>query len=165
VHSGPKERCVIAEEVFRSVLGRFASGVTVVTAMSDRGDCGMTVSAFCSLSLSPPLVLFCIDHAARMHTILGSASHFAVNILEESQEPIARRFSDPDIDRLDGVGFRRGITGAPVLSDVLATLECRKQQTFPGGDHTVFTGEVAAAEMGEGKPLLYFRGGYTQLCP
>lgn len=156
---------MIAQEVFRSVLGRFASGVTVVTATSERGDCGMTVSAFSSLSLSPPLVLLCIDHAARMHTILGSASHFAVNILEESQEPIARRFSDPDIDRLDGVGFRRGVTGAPVLSEVLATLECRKQNAFSGGDHTIFTGEVEVAEMGDGKPLLYFRGGYGQLCP
>jgi flavin reductase (DIM6/NTAB) family NADH-FMN oxidoreductase RutF len=125
----------------------------------------MTVSAFCSLSLSPPLVLLCIDHAARMHTILGSATHFAVNILEESQEPIARRCSDPDIDRLDGIGFRRGVTGAPVLSEVLATLECRKQDTYSGGDHTIFTGEVTAAAMTEGKPLLYFRGGYTQLCP
>lgn len=156
---------MIAQEVFRSVLGRFPSGVTVVTATSESGDCGMTVSAFCSLSLSPPLVLLCIDHAARMHTILGSASHFAVNVLEESQEPIARRFSDPDIHRLDGVGFRRGVTGAPVLSQVLATLECRKHDAFSGGDHTIFTGEVEAAQMAEGKPLLYFRGGYTQLCP
>jgi flavin reductase (DIM6/NTAB) family NADH-FMN oxidoreductase RutF len=136
-----------------------------VTATSDHGDCGMTVSAFCSLSLSPPLVLVCIDHAARMHTILGSASHFTVNILEESQEPIARRFSDPDIDRLDGVAFRRGSTGAPVLSQVLATLECRKQDAYDGGDHTIFTGEVETAEIAGGMPLLYFRGGYSQLCP
>jgi flavin reductase (DIM6/NTAB) family NADH-FMN oxidoreductase RutF len=156
---------VIQPEVFRSALGRFASGVTVVTATSERGDCGMTVSAFCSLSLSPPLVLFCIDHAARMHTILGTASHFTVNILEESQEAIARLFSDPEVDRLDGVGFHRGANGAPVLSEVLATLECRKQDAFSCGDHTIFTGEVQAAETGNGRPLLYFRGGYMQLCP
>lgn len=154
---------MIDADTFRSVLGRFASGVTVITVSGSSGDCGMTVSSFCSLSLSPPLVLLCIDHEARMHEVLRSASHFAVNVLEASQEVIARRFSDPDVDRFDGVGFQPGRSGAPVLNDVLAWMECRVADVFPGGDHTIFTGLVELADSRAGEPLVYYRGGYTQL--
>jgi flavin reductase (DIM6/NTAB) family NADH-FMN oxidoreductase RutF len=154
---------MIDADTFRSVLGHFASGVTVVTASGGRGDCGMTVSAFCSLSLEPPLVLICIDHQARMYDVLESASYFGVNILHSSQETLARRFADPGVDRFDGVAFARGTTGTPLLRDVLATLECRRGEAFPGGDHTIFTGVVEAGAVSEGSPLVYYRGGYTQL--
>jgi flavin reductase (DIM6/NTAB) family NADH-FMN oxidoreductase RutF len=154
---------VIDPDTFRHTLGRFASGVTVVTVSGTAGDCGMTVSAFCSLSLTPPLVLICIDHSARMYEVIGTASHFAVNVLEASQEPLARRFADPEMDRFDGIHIRRGRFGAPLLDDVLATLECRRLDAHPGGDHTIYTGLVESATSREGQPLIYYRGAYRGL--
>jgi flavin reductase (DIM6/NTAB) family NADH-FMN oxidoreductase RutF len=154
---------VIDPDTFRSVLGRFASGVTVITVNRADGPCGMTVSAFCSLSLSPPMVLLCIDHQARMYEVLQSASHFAVNVLEASQEVLARRFADQVVERFDGIGFRPGQSGAPILDDVLAWMECRRADAFPGGDHTIFSGIVETADSRPGEPLVYYRGGYTQL--
>ncbi len=154
---------MIDPDTFRSVLGRFVSGVTVVTVSGSEGDAGMTVSSFCSLSLSPPMVLLCIDHEARMYDALQSATHFVVNVLEASQEVLARRFSDQEVDRFDGIGFRPGQSGAPILDDVLAWMECRRADAFPGGDHTIFTGIVEIADSRPGEPLVYYRGGYTQL--
>jgi flavin reductase (DIM6/NTAB) family NADH-FMN oxidoreductase RutF len=151
-------------DTFRSVLGRFASGVTIVTAIDGEGhDFGLTVSAFASLSLEPPLVVVCIDRSASLHPVLLHAHHFAVNILSIEQEPLARRFSTLAGDRFDGVGYVRGQTGVAVLDDVLAVLECRKLHTFDGGDHSIFIGEVEAAQTQVGSPLLYYRGGYAQL--
>ncbi len=149
---------------FRSVLGRFASGVTVVTARDAAGtDHGMTVSSFCSLSLDPPLVLLCVEHSTEMHGVLHEASAFAVNVLSGDQEALARRFAEVMPDRFDGVGFSRGVTGTALLADVLATIECEQRQRYPGGDHTIFTGEVVASSSSAGRPLLYYRGGYAQL--
>jgi flavin reductase (DIM6/NTAB) family NADH-FMN oxidoreductase RutF len=151
-------------DTFRSVLGRFASGVTIVTAIDSNGhDFGLTVSAFASVSLEPPLVVVCIDHDASLHPVLQHAHHFAVNILSTDQEPLARRFSTLAGDRFDGVGYVRGQTGVAVLDDVLAILECRKLHTFEGGDHSIFIGEVETAHAHTGSPLLYYRGGYAQL--
>jgi flavin reductase (DIM6/NTAB) family NADH-FMN oxidoreductase RutF len=150
---------------FRSVMGRFASGVTVVTCTdADGRDCGITVSAFASLSLQPPLVVVCIDHEASVLQAFTAASHFVVNILAAHQEAIARRFSVPDAgQRFEGLGFARAQTGGAVLEDVLASLECRAVESIPGGDHTIFIGEVEAATARSDTPLLYYRGGYTQL--
>src|SRR6476619_4654652 len=107
---------VIDQDEFRSVLGRFASGVTVVTSMNAEGeDQGMTVSAFCSLSLDPPLVLFCIDRAASMYSSLADAPGFIINILSEKQEALARRFSGLDPNRFDGIGYTRGLNGIVIL--------------------------------------------------
>lgn len=151
-------------DTFRSALGRFASGVTVVTSRDGSGrDHGLTVSAFCSLSLEPPLVLVCIDQEASMHPVLDQATHFAVNILANGQEAIARRFAAPETDRFEGIGFVRGTTGAPILDDVLAYVECRKMSVTIGGDHTIVVGEVEHAEARSSGPLLYYRGGYAQL--
>ncbi len=155
---------MIDHDAFRAVLGRFTTGVTVVTAIGPDGqDQGMTVSAFCSLSLTPPLVLICIDHTASMYGSLKVASHFVVNILCEDQEALARRFSGTDPNRFDGVGYTRGQTGLAVLDDVLGFVECRVTATQEGGDHDVFFGEVEFAGASDGKPLLYYRGGYAQL--
>jgi flavin reductase (DIM6/NTAB) family NADH-FMN oxidoreductase RutF len=154
----------IDPDTFRSALGRFASGVTIVTAIDRDGrDVGLTVSAFASLSLVPPLVLVCVDHAASLHPVLVDARHFAVNVLAADQEPLARRFSTLDGDRFDGVGYARGQTGVAVIDDVLTVLECRKIHAVEGGDHTIFIGEVEAAHARSGSPLLYYRGGYAQL--
>jgi flavin reductase (DIM6/NTAB) family NADH-FMN oxidoreductase RutF len=150
--------------LFRSVLGRFCSGVTVVTARDDEGnDVGMTVSAFCSVSLEPPLVLCCIERTAAMHDVLARATAFAVNILSDEQEAISRRFSEREEERFDGIGYERGQNGAALLVGALAWLECRTFARHDGGDHTIVVGEVEHAEARNGAPLLYYRGGYNQL--
>ena len=155
---------MIDADTFRSVLGRFASGVTIVTACDDKGtDHGMTVSAFCSLSLDPPMVLFCVDHAASMHDMLLGHPHCAVSILSSNQEAYSRRFADQDNERFDGIAYSRGESGAVLLDDALAHLECRLIAHHEAGDHTVFIAQVDRAHPRQGRPLLYYRGGYAQL--
>lgn len=154
----------VSPEEFRSVLGRFPSGVTVVTTTArDGSDQGMTVSAFCSVSLEPPLVLICIEAAASAYEALTTASGFVVNILSAGQEQIARRFSIVDIDRFAGVGYGRSRDGYAVLDDVLGVIECRTVAMHRAGDHTIIVGEVGATRAESGTPLLYYRGGYAQL--
>ena len=149
---------------FRAVLGRFASGVTVVTARDGGGrDAGMTVSAFCSLSLDPPLVLVCIARDASLHPLLAEGTPFAVNILAAGQEALSRRFSGPDPNRFEGVGFARGRTGVALLDDALAHHECRNVRLHDGGDHSIVVGQVETASVHPDRPLLYYRGGYAQL--
>ena len=151
-------------DAFRAVMGRFASGVTIVTATdSDGSDHGMTVSAFSSVSLQPPLVVVCIDQVASMHDILVNAQYFAINILASNQEPIARRFADTGAQRFEGIGYRSGENGVPVLNDVLAFIECRRVSSTTAGDHTIIVGETVATAVRDGRPLLYYRGGFAQL--
>lgn len=154
----------VSEDEFRAVLGRFPSGVTVVTTTDDSGaDQGMTVSAFCSVSLHPPLVLICIEKTASAHHALTTASGFVVNVLSARQEQIARRFSIVDIDRFEGVGFTRSSLGYAVLDDALGIIECSRHKQYDGGDHTIILGQVEAMRAEQGTPLLYYRGGYAQL--
>jgi flavin reductase (DIM6/NTAB) family NADH-FMN oxidoreductase RutF len=155
---------MIDPATFRSVLGRFASGVTVVTARDAAGtDHGMTASAFCSVSLEPPLVLVCIEQTADMHAVLAHASELAVNILASGQEALSRHFAEPADDRFDGIGYTRGTTGAALLEGTLAAIECTIVARYPAGDHTIVVGEVIAATANLERPLLYYRGGYAQL--
>ena len=156
---------MIDPDAFRSVLGRFASGITVVTALdSEKRDVGMTVSAFCSVSLHPPLVSACIDHAASMYDALQHAERFGVNVLAAEQEALSRRFADIDASRrFDGLGYSRGESGVVLLDDALAHLECRVVARHEAGDHTLFIGEVERATARDARPLLYYRGGYAQL--
>jgi flavin reductase (DIM6/NTAB) family NADH-FMN oxidoreductase RutF len=156
---------MIDPDTFRSVLGRFASGVTILTVHDATGrDHGMTVSAFCSLSLDPPLVLACIDHTASMHDLLLEHPACAINILSSEQEAYSRRFADDaESDRFDGIAYARSESGAVLLDDALAHLECRIIRHGDGGDHTIFIAQVEAATPRQGRPLLYYRGGYAQL--
>lgn len=154
----------IDQHAFRAVLGRFSSGVTIVTLVDSEGaDCGMTVSAFCSVSLEPPLVLICVDHAASIHGSIANTESFTVNILSEGQEALARRFADPESDRFDGIGFTRGGNGSAILGDVLGYVQCKVVTRHSTGDHDIIIGEVEEASANEGRPLLYYRGGYAQL--
>lgn len=149
-------------DTFRSALGRFASGVTVVTTCAaDSTDHGMTASAFCSVSLDPPLILVCVEKIATMHDAITSCAHFAVNVLAHNQEQVARRFAESEGNRFAGIGFTRGAHAVPVIDDVLAVLECRRAAAYDGGDHTIIVGEVATAVWRDDKPLLYYRGGYA----
>jgi flavin reductase (DIM6/NTAB) family NADH-FMN oxidoreductase RutF len=149
---------------FRRALGHFAAGVTVVTAKFDDARlAGITVTAFTSVSLEPPLVLICIDKRSRMHDKLQVGGNFAVNMLAQDQEFVSRRFASGDADPFREIGYREGVTGAPLLQGTTAAVECRIVELLPGGDHTIILGEVEATQVSEGKPLLYFRGGYAQL--
>lgn len=156
----------IDPDSFRSVLGRFASGITIVTAIdADGRDVGMTVSAFSSVSLHPPLVQICVDRAASMfHTLRQHAKGFGVSILGSDQEALSRRFAAEDsMHRFDGVGYSRGDSGVVLLEDALAHIECRLYASYDAGDHMLFVGEVEHATAGDTRPLLYYRGGYAQL--
>jgi flavin reductase (DIM6/NTAB) family NADH-FMN oxidoreductase RutF len=156
----------IDPDEFRAALGRFSSGVTVLTARDpDGADHGMTVSAFCSASLVPPLVLACIDHAADMEGVLRTASHFGLSILSEGQEALSRRFAELPSNRFDGVGYKRGESGVVLLDEALAHLQCRKVSRHEAGDHAIYVGEVEWTDYGDGsgRPLIYYRGGYAQL--
>lgn len=152
--------------VFRASLSRFASGVTVLTTRTAGGeDLGMTATAFSSLSLDPPLVLVCLDRAASMTPALESATHIAVHVLGTDQEAISRQFALKEGDRFDGLAVTRGAGGVALLPGALVRLECRIAEWHPGGDHVIVVGEVLAAEVSEGEPLLYFRGRYARLAP
>jgi flavin reductase (DIM6/NTAB) family NADH-FMN oxidoreductase RutF len=158
---------MIDADTFRSVLGRFASGVTIVTARDANGqDHGMTVSAFCSLSLEPPLVLLCVDRAATMFELMRTHPQLGVSILSSSQEAYSRRFADPKSERserFDGIAYTRGSNDAVLLEGALAHLECRVIEHHDAGDHTIVIAAIERAESLDGRPLLYFRGGYAQL--
>jgi flavin reductase (DIM6/NTAB) family NADH-FMN oxidoreductase RutF len=154
----------VSKDEFRRALSRFASGVTVVTTKCENSKLhGITVSAFSSLSLDPPLILICIDKKASVHNHLKEGAHFAVNILAEDQEIISRRFASREEDRFDKTSYSEGRTGVPLIEGALAAIECRVVNAYPGGDHTIFVGEVISTSVSEGKPLAYFRGGYARL--
>jgi flavin reductase (DIM6/NTAB) family NADH-FMN oxidoreductase RutF len=123
----------------------------------------MTVSAFSSVSLEPPLIMICIDHSASAYNVLSKAPCFIVNILSAGQEAIARRFADPDKNRFEGLGYERGQNGAIVLLDVLAFIECTVVDRHEAGDHDIIIGSIETLHWADGRPLLYYRGGYAQL--
>jgi 4-nitrophenol 2-monooxygenase / 4-nitrocatechol 4-monooxygenase, reductase component len=145
-------------EVFRNVIGHFASGVTVITARHEGTDYGMTASAVSSLSLNPPMLLVCVNERNPTGAAISAAGAFAVNILAESQPELAERFGRPSHDKFSGLVRRYGRLGEPVLRDALAYLECRVQEEVTGGTHRVYLSRVEHAVAREGSPLTYFRG-------
>ena len=150
--------------LFRQMLGRFATGVTVLTVQaSDGRPHGMTASTLTSVSLEPPLVLVCVDHSARMHPLITGARQFVVNVLAADQEELSRRFADPHDDRFDGVRYRITPTGLVHLDGALAHIEVRREALHEAGDHTIVLGRVVGGDAREGQPLMYFRGGYAAL--
>ena len=151
------------QDSFRAVLGRFASGVTIVTVRGANGrDYGMTVSAFSSVSLEPPLVMVCIGEDSSLKPHIAEATHYGVSILSSTQEPLSRRFADHG-ERFDGVGFARGESGVALIDGALAHVECRIIARHRTGDHTIVVGEIEAGRVSDERPLLYYRGGYAQL--
>jgi flavin reductase (DIM6/NTAB) family NADH-FMN oxidoreductase RutF len=151
---------------FRQLLGRFATGVTVLTTRTPDGrPLGMTASSVASVSLDPPLVLACVSLIHDMHAALEAGSHFVLNILAADQEALSRRFAEDMDDRFEGVGYRPSKHGIPLLDGVVTTIECVKQSSTPGGDHTVYFGLVIGGSVTDRPPLLYYRGGYAGLHP
>ena len=155
---------MISPDDFRQVLAHFASGVTIVTTCDSEGrPTGLTASAFCSVSLDPPLILICVDHKSQSFPHLRESGRFAINILNQGHEPLSRRFASSRLDKFDGVAFALGTLGVPLIDAALAVLECRTVSEHVEGDHTIFVGSVESVGVGEGDPLLYFRGRYHQL--
>ncbi len=151
----------INSEDFRNALSRFASGVTVVTTKdADGNKQGITVSAFSSVSLDPPLVLICIENSAGSVNAFKNSEMFIVNVLSREQIELSERFASQIADKFAGVDLHLNIDGIPVLSNCLANLTCRVRNVYDGGDHTIFIGEVENAEVNEGDPIVYFRSDY-----
>jgi flavin reductase (DIM6/NTAB) family NADH-FMN oxidoreductase RutF len=163
----PADPVPIDTSEFRRILGHWVTGVAVVAARSADGrPCGLTANAVASVSLQPPLVLACVDRAANSHDCIRDAGFFAISILPSEAERLARRFAACDItEKFDGVAYHAEISGAPVLDDALAWVDCRIRESHAGGDHTVFIGEVLGGDAREGAPLLYYRGGYGRFAP
>jgi flavin reductase (DIM6/NTAB) family NADH-FMN oxidoreductase RutF len=153
----------ITNDEFKASLGRFASGVTVVTTKdADEKLHGLTVSAFCSVSMNPPLILVCITKSTHSHSAFEESKVFAVNVLSENQQHISNRFAAYHEDKFAGISYRNGIENLPVLDDCLVNLECRLKQSYDGGDHTIFVGEIENATVNDGKPLIYWHGNYRE---
>lgn len=155
--------------VFRRVVGRFATGVAVVTTVADGVPHGMTANSLVSVSLDPVLVLICVDRSARFLPPLAESGTWAVSILGADMAGVSRSFAkrpQPGDDQFAGVAVRPGrVTGAPVFDGALAVLECRTWATYDGGDHVIVVGEVLAAGAAaeDDGPLIYYRGGYRSL--
>jgi flavin reductase (DIM6/NTAB) family NADH-FMN oxidoreductase RutF len=151
--------------LFRQLLGRFATGVTVLTTRDQAGmPVGMTASSLAAVSLDPPLVSVCVDVTADMHQALSASGTFVINVLAADQEELSRRFADaPPEQRFSGIGWRETEDGRIVLTGALAHIECERFADFPLGDHTLFVGRVIGGTATEGDPLLYYRGRYGAL--
>jgi flavin reductase (DIM6/NTAB) family NADH-FMN oxidoreductase RutF len=124
---------------------------------------GMTANSLASVSLHPPLISVCVDREADMHDAILRVPEFVVNILCSHQEALARRFADEHEDRFDGIGYHLSPEGLVLLDGVLAHIECQREAEYPGGDHTIVVGRVIGGSTTDGRPLLYYRGGYAAL--
>jgi flavin reductase (DIM6/NTAB) family NADH-FMN oxidoreductase RutF len=166
----------IGGQQFKDVLRLWASGVSVVTMPGPKGMRAITVSSVTSLSLDPPLVLICIEKKAHAHAAIARARCFAINILRADQSELSDQAAGRHRRRasrrlpararrraLEGARHRREVTGAPVLEDSLAWLDCRLAGRHDGGDHTIFIGRVEAAGASRGEPLLWFDRDYARL--
>lgn len=152
---------------FRDIVGRFGTGITVVTTEVQGLVHGMTANAFSSVSLEPLLLLVCVDRSAHCHAQLTASEHFGISVLAADQEDVSNTFArakDPAPD-FGPVAFDRGQTGVPLLSACLARFECRRWATYDGGDHDIFVGEVLGGEVlqPDAEPLIYFNGAYRTL--
>lgn len=151
----------MSPEEFKAAMSRWVTGVTVITTRSRAGEiAGLTASSFTSVSLDPPLVLFCLGHASTSKPAFDATDGFVVNVLGAGQQALAGGFAKLGGDKFADVGWRPGLRDMPLLDDALAHLECRIVQKHPGGDHTIVVGEVERIDVREDPPLVYYRGAY-----
>ena len=155
----------VAPPLFRQLMGRFATGVTVITATDAETGAprGMTASSVASVSLAPPLLSVCVEMEAALHDLFIQSPIFAVNVLAEDQEELSRRFAGPQIATFDGVGYHTSERGLVLLDGAVAHIECRRAATHTAGDHTILLGGVIGGGAHDARPLLHFRGGYASL--
>jgi len=151
---------------FRNTVGCFATGITVITTVDQAGrPVGFTANSFTSLSLDPPLVLFCLDRKVASFEAFVDARPFAVNILSSGQTDVSQRFATSGQEKWEGVEFESWQTGSPILRDCLANLECTIESIHEGGDHVIVIGRVVAIDRAENTSgaLLYYRGRYAEV--
>jgi len=147
----------------RQIMGRFATGVTVVTTRVGDEVSGMTANAVMSLSLDPPLVVVSVDRSASMHGLLQQGQCFAINILKREHEDLSNRFAQRGPKDFSDLATKTAESGAPILAEALAYVDCRLVEIAAAGDHDMFVGECLAGEGGEGAPLIFFGGRYGEL--
>ena len=154
----------VSQDEFRDALSHFASGITVVSTKDTAGKLhGITVSAFCSVSLDPPLILVCIEKMTGSHQALLNSKAFVVNILSEDQSHISEHFASIVPDKFYGIDFETGTSGLPVLKGIAVSLECSTRAAHDAGDHTIFVGEVENIKIRSGNPLIHSLGEYRTL--
>jgi flavin reductase (DIM6/NTAB) family NADH-FMN oxidoreductase RutF len=156
-------RSPLHQQVFRDVIGRFASGVTIITTAHEDTDFGTTASAVSSLSMEPPMLLVCMNRTSETAHAVLKAGRFVVNILHEGQADVARHFATKSPDKFHDLAVERGGEGMPLIDEALGRLECRVADTAQGGTHTVFLAHVEHAVATEGRPLAYYRGAFGRL--
>ena len=148
------------------MLGHFATGVTVVTAMHGGTPAGLSVNSFTSVSLDPPLVAFCVARTSATRPRIREAGWFCVNILAEHQEGVSRVFATRGADKFRGIGWHPSVSGAPILAGVLAWIDCTIDVEHDAGDHVLVVGRVRELDVAaEGRPLVFYRGGYGRFEP
>ena len=147
----------------RQIMGRFATGVTVVTTRYGEQISGMTANAVMSLSLDPPLVVVSVDLQSNMHGHLTHGQCYAINVLKHDQEDLSRRFAKPGPKDFSDLKLTVAETGAPILVDALAYIDCRVVEVARAGDHDLFIGEPLAGETYDGEPLIFYSGQYAEL--
>jgi flavin reductase (DIM6/NTAB) family NADH-FMN oxidoreductase RutF len=153
----------IDSKAFRQALGQFATGVTIVTTLDAAGQPqGLTVSSFCSVSLTPPLILVCVDNRSDTHGGFMTSRIFGVSVLGEDQQELSERFATLGPEK-NAFAFERGKSGTPLVPGALAHLECRLHSVQEAGDHRIYVGEVVSLEASPGRPLLYHASGYRRL--
>ena len=145
-------------------MGHFATGVTVITTTDKAGaPYGLTANAFTSLSLEPPLVLVCIDKNVQCYPHFSESKLFAVNVLNDEQEDLSRRFATKGIEKFNGISWRKGESGLALLEGAIGQIECRVVHAYDGGDHTIYVGEIISASASGDRPLMFFQGKYQRL--
>ena len=151
-------------KAFRRALGQFATGVTIVTTVDEEGaPTGLTVSSFNSVSLEPPLILWCLDRNALSMPTFERAPFFAVHVLSQAQMELSNRFAKSGIDKFAGVDYEPGLGGVPLFSGCAARFQCATAHQYAGGDHVIFVGEVKVFETAEQPPLIFHGGRYASL--
>ncbi|MCV6546596.1 MAG: flavin reductase family protein [Cohaesibacter sp.] len=150
----------------RKAMSQYATGIAVATTLDEDGlPHGLTINSFNSVSLDPPLVLWSLSHKSGNLEAFTQSGHFAINILSQQQKDISMRFATPDVDRFAGTDWQKGKLGSPVLSGVVASMDCKVEQMVEGGDHVIFIGRVVEANHTDSPPLLYHGGAYHSLGP
>jgi flavin reductase (DIM6/NTAB) family NADH-FMN oxidoreductase RutF len=154
----------VSSEEFRRACGRFATGVTIATVLDGQGaPHGLTVSSFTPVSLSPPLISICLGHAVTIIELFRESRYFGINVLAEGQREISERFARKGADRFKGLEWRHGQTGVPLLTGVLAAIECSVEQRLTAGDHDIFVAEMVSTQVVDGAPLIHFASRYRAL--
>ena len=149
---------------FKLAMGRFPSGVTIVTTIGSEGKkCGFTASAFSSLSLDPPLILVCLANSADCYNSFNACDKFAINIIGKEQEELAFKFASKGVEKFDGNEFKEGENGLPILPDSVVSLECDAKDTYPAGDHAILVGEVKHIHLNNGIPSVWYEGKFRNL--